>query len=76
MTTHPLKQHRESLLMSKAELARKADVSPLTISRIESGMTCRVEPQRKILFALGLEISDRDIIFPEFDNKRLTWNNR
>ena len=32
-----LKQIREELLMSKAELARKAGVSPLTIDRIEKG---------------------------------------
>jgi len=68
MTTNPLKQHRESLLMSKAELARKADVSPLTISRIEQGMPCRVETQRKILMALGLKVSDRGKVFPELDN--------
>lgn len=68
MTTNPLKQHRESLLMSKAEFARKADVSSLTISRIESGMPCRVETQRKILFALDLDLSDRDRLFGGYDN--------
>jgi len=68
METNPLKQHRESLLMSKAELARKADVSPLTIFRIECGMPCWVETQRKILFALDLDLSDSDKVFLEFDN--------
>ncbi len=68
MTTDLLKQHRESIMMSKAELARKAGVSPITIARIESGMHCRLETQRKILLALGLKISDRDKVFPEFDN--------
>jgi len=68
MTTNPLKQHREPLLMSKSELARKADVSPLTISRIESGMPCRVETQRKILMALELKLAERDKVFPGFDN--------
>ena len=33
-----LKETRESLLMSKAELAREAQVSPITINRIEKGM--------------------------------------
>jgi len=65
---NPLKQHRESLLMSKAELARKADVSPITISRIESGKPCRVETQRKILLALGLDLSERSKIF--YDSNR------
>ncbi|MDY6851713.1 MAG: helix-turn-helix transcriptional regulator, partial [Thermodesulfobacteriota bacterium] len=37
MGANSLKTIREQLLMSKAELARKAGVSPLTIDRIESG---------------------------------------
>jgi DNA-binding XRE family transcriptional regulator len=56
---------RESLLMSKAELARKADVSPITISRIEKGMPCRLDTQRKILIALGLELSEKDRLFSD-----------
>jgi len=44
-----VKQIREQLLMSKAELARKAGVSPLTIDRIEKGMSCRLETKRKII---------------------------
>ena len=60
-----LKQVRESLLMSKAELARDANVSPITISRIEQGLPCRMETKRKILLALGLNLSDKDKIFRE-----------
>jgi DNA-binding XRE family transcriptional regulator len=60
-----LKEVRESLLMSKAELARDANVSPITISRIEKGMPCRMETKRKILQALGLRPSDKDKIFKE-----------
>lgn len=37
MPQNRVKEIRESLLMSKAELARKAGVSPLTIDRIEKG---------------------------------------
>ncbi len=37
-----VKDIREELLMSKAELARKAGVSPLTIDRIEKGKSCRM----------------------------------
>jgi len=44
---------REALLMSKTELAKQADLSPITISRIEKGMPCRMETQRKILLGLG-----------------------
>lgn len=55
---------RERLLMSKAELARKAGVSPLTIDRIEKGKSCRMETRRKIILALGYSLSDKDKIFP------------
>jgi DNA-binding XRE family transcriptional regulator len=58
-----LKKYRERLLMSKAELARKAGISTLTIDRVEKGKTCRLETKRKIILALGLELSDRGKIF-------------
>ena len=53
--------------MSKAELSRKANVSPVTIARIESGMPCRMETKRKIILALGYNLSDKDKIFSEDD---------
>ena len=58
-----LREIRESLMMSKAELSRNANISPLTISRIEQGMPCRMKTKRKILLALGLKLSDRDKVF-------------
>jgi DNA-binding XRE family transcriptional regulator len=58
-----LKKTRESLMISKAELARKANISPITITRIENGMPCRIETKRKILLALGLDISDKNKVF-------------
>ena len=60
-----IKEIREGLLMSKAELARKAGVSPLTIDRVEGGGNCRIETKRKIILALGYDLSDKDKIFPE-----------
>ncbi len=51
--------------MSKAELARKADVSPLTITRIERGYPCRMETMRKIILALGYNLSDKVKVFPK-----------
>jgi DNA-binding XRE family transcriptional regulator len=54
---------REELLLTKAELARKAGLSPLTVSRIESGQECRMDTQRKIILALGLTPSDRHKVF-------------
>jgi len=60
-----VREIREELLLSKAELARKAGVSPLTIDRIEKGKSCRMETRRKIILALGYNLSDKDRIFPE-----------
>jgi DNA-binding XRE family transcriptional regulator len=58
-----VKKIREAQLLSKAELARKAGVSPLTIDRIEKGKACRMETKRKIIIALGYKLSDKDKIF-------------
>jgi len=58
-----VKKIREAQLLSKAELARKAGVSPLTIDRIEKGKDCRMETKRKIILALGYKLSDKDKIF-------------
>ena len=63
MKTNSLKEIRESYLISKAELARMADLSVDTLTRIEHGKPCRIETKRKILFALGLKLSDRGKIF-------------
>lgn len=60
-----LKKFREKVLMSKSELARKAGLSALTIDRIERGMSCRLETKRKIILALGLQLSDKGKIFSE-----------
>ena len=65
MSGNFLKKVRESLLMIKTELARKADVSPITIARIEKGMPCRMETQRKIILALGYSLSDKNKIFSD-----------
>ena len=65
MAKNNLKTVREALLMSKTELAKQADLSPITISRIEKGMPCRMETQRKILLALGLKLQDKSKIFKD-----------
>jgi DNA-binding XRE family transcriptional regulator len=54
---------REKLIMSKAELARNAGISPLTVDRIEKGMSCRIETKRKIILAFGYDLSDKGLIF-------------
>lgn len=58
---------REDRLLSKAELARRAGVSPLTIDRVESGMPCRMDTKRKIILALGMTIDDKDKVFIKED---------
>lgn len=65
MGRNAVKQIREHLLLSKAELARKARISPLTIDRIEKGENCRLETKRKIILALGYSLSERQTVFPE-----------
>jgi len=54
---------REDQLLSKAELARRAGVSVLTIDRVEKGANCRLDTKRKIILALGLKVADRAKVF-------------
>jgi DNA-binding XRE family transcriptional regulator len=58
-----VQRYRESLMMSKAELARKAGLSSLTIDRVEAGRACRLDTKRKILLALGMKVSDKAQVF-------------
>ena len=58
-----LRRYREQILMSKAELARKAGLSYLTIDRIEKGKSCHLATKRKILLALNLDLSKKQKIF-------------
>ena len=67
--TNNVRKIREGLLMSKAELARRAGWSVLTIDRVEKGMTCRMDTKRKIILSLGLQLSDRDKVFSKKDEK-------
>ena len=59
-----VREIREKLLLTKAELAIKAGVSPLTIDRIEKEKSCRIETKRKIILALGYKVTDKDKVFP------------
>ncbi|MBC8072285.1 MAG: helix-turn-helix domain-containing protein [Deltaproteobacteria bacterium] len=62
-----VKRLRQAAMMSKAELARRAGVSPLTIDRVEAGCPCRMDTKRKILEALGLQPSAAQQVFPDED---------
>ena len=65
MAPNTVKKVREGLLLSKAELSREAGLSPITIDRVEKGMDCRMETKRKIILALGLDLSEKEKVFPE-----------
>ena len=62
---NPVRQARIERMMSKAELARRAGLSVLTIDRVEKGLGCRMDTKRKILEALGLSLADRVRVFGE-----------
>jgi DNA-binding XRE family transcriptional regulator len=63
--TNRVRETRIERMMSKAELARRAGVSVLTIDRVEKGLGCRMDTKRKILEALGLNLADRVRVFGE-----------
>ncbi|MEJ2658885.1 MAG: helix-turn-helix transcriptional regulator [Desulfobacterales bacterium] len=63
MRTNSLKEIRESFMISKSELARKANISSITLTRIEQGKPSRMDTKRKILLVLGLKISDKNRVF-------------
>jgi len=60
-----VRQMRIERMMSKAELARRANLSVLTVDRVEKGYGCRMDTKRKILRALDLGLSDRVKVFGE-----------
>jgi predicted transcriptional regulator len=55
---------REERLISKMEWARLAGISAATIDRIERSEICRMETKRKIIFALGFTLSEKNMVFP------------
>ena len=66
MSKNSLKEIRESLMISKAEFARKTDLSPKTITRIEQGLPCRMETKRKIIRTLAFINSDENEVMASF----------
>lgn len=63
--TNCVQEIRESKMMSKAELARKASVTVQTIDRIEKGYDCRLDTKRKIILALGYKLNSRGKVFED-----------
>ncbi len=74
--TNSVRQIREAKMMSKAELARKADVTVQTIDRIEKGNECRLDTKRKIILALGYKLADRTRIFEDDNGISSTLSNK
>jgi DNA-binding XRE family transcriptional regulator len=64
-----VKRLREDRLLTKAELARKAGVSTLTIDRVEAGLPCRMDTKRKIILALGMTVAEKDKVFVREDDE-------
>lgn len=65
ITANNVRRIRIELMLSKAEVARRANISVLTLDRVERGYGCRVDTKRKILEALGLSLADRIRVFGE-----------
>jgi len=63
MAVNRVRELRQDRMMSKAELARRAEVTVQTIDRIEKGKDCRLDTKRKIILALGFELGERSRIF-------------
>ena len=63
MPANNVRSYREQQMMSKAELARKAGLSTLTIDRLEAGRPCRLDTKRKVLLALGMKVAEKDLVF-------------
>jgi DNA-binding XRE family transcriptional regulator len=63
LASNRVRLYREGLMLSKAELARRAGLSALTIDRVEAGRPCRLNTQRRILAALGLRVADKGSVF-------------
>jgi len=61
--TNNVRKLREQLLMSKAELAKAAGLSVLTIDRVERGELSRMSTKRKIIKALGLGLNEKERVF-------------
>ncbi len=64
-----VRELRQDRMMSKAELARRAEVTVQTIDRIEKGKDCRLDTKRKIILALGYDLGERKRIFNADEDK-------
>jgi DNA-binding XRE family transcriptional regulator len=66
LSKNSLKEIRESFMIAKVELARKTDLSPKTITRIEQGLPCKMETKLKIIRKLRSIIADENEVMASF----------
>jgi DNA-binding XRE family transcriptional regulator len=58
MRRNKVKQHRESIPLSIAELARRAGLAPQTVTRMEKGLSTRKYSELKVAKALNKKYKD------------------
>jgi transcriptional regulator with XRE-family HTH domain len=56
---------REQRLISRAEMARKTGLSPLTINKLEGGRVCRPDTAKKILESLEIYLTGNSFVYDE-----------
>ncbi|MDR0620473.1 MAG: helix-turn-helix transcriptional regulator [Deltaproteobacteria bacterium] len=60
-----LENYREQRLISRAEMARKTGLSPLTINKLEGGRACRPDTAKKILESLDIFLTGGGFSYDE-----------
>jgi transcriptional regulator with XRE-family HTH domain len=63
-----LDTYREQRLISRAEMARKTGLSPLTITKLEGGRSCRPDTAKKILESLEIYLNGSNFSYDEKKN--------
>jgi DNA-binding XRE family transcriptional regulator len=63
-----LEIYREQRLISRAEMARKTGLSPLTINKLEGGRSCRPDTAKKILESLDIVLNGNSFSYDENAN--------
>ncbi|MEO0082159.1 MAG: helix-turn-helix transcriptional regulator [candidate division WOR-3 bacterium] len=62
-----VKYYRMKLMLSRRELANKAGISVEALCKIENRTTIpRLPTMRKILIALGKDVSEAETVFPGY----------
>lgn len=65
-----VRQYRKALWFTQRYLAGRAGVSMRTIISLEKGFGCRDITKRKILRALSVPFKDRELVFPNAEEKK------